>query len=75
MSRYEVVSRRMYNEGYLKGVELQPEPVLGPEIASAIWAQNNFVLGQINYTPHWKFFVHEHHLACFGPKNCMREAI
>ena len=34
----------MHNEGYLKGVELQPKPVLGPEMArataSAIWAQN-----------------------------------
>ena len=25
----------IHNEGYLKGVELQPEPVLGPEI---VWA-------------------------------------
>jgi len=34
----------IHNEGYLKGVALQPEPVLGPVIArttaSAIWAQS-----------------------------------
>ena len=34
----------IHNKGYLKGVALQPEPVLGPEIArvtaSTIWAQN-----------------------------------
>ena len=45
MSLYEVVSRRLYPlRGVFEGVALQPEPVLGPEIArattSAIWAQN-----------------------------------
>ena len=38
----------IHSEGYLKGVDLQPEPVLGPEIAQAtasgIWAQNRHEL-------------------------------
>ena len=35
MSRYEVVLKRIHNEGYLKGVKLQPEPVLGSKITRA----------------------------------------
>jgi len=39
-----VLGSCIHNEGYLKGVALQPDPVLGPEIArataSAIWAEN-----------------------------------
>ena len=90
----------IHNEGYLKGDELQPKAVLGPEItratASAIWAQKRRGLqlnplqiplvtdtaamkqlstGTYKLYPHWYFFVHERHLACFGPKNPMSEAI
>ena len=81
MSWYEVVSRRLYhNEGYLKGVDLQPEPVSGPEIArttrSAIWALNRqdgaqvqkITNGGIVYSLFWVLKSHERQRVRFGPK-------
>jgi len=51
----------IHNEGYLKGVALQPQPALGPEIApataSAIWApkRREIVLPDLNYMKTFSF--------------------
>ena len=64
-----VLGSCIHNEGYLKGVASQPEPVLGPEIAqetaSAIWGQNR--RGDFQGTSHIPtstILCHFHILSC-----------